>query len=79
MVIVSEEDKALRPYLDTQFLPQHREYPHPIEYFTVKDLSNNFAAVRQLLTVCKDQYEGYLLLHGDTVVGVPLSELVQSH
>jgi NDP-sugar pyrophosphorylase family protein len=42
-------------------------------------LANTFAALKELLLSTKENYEGFLLLHGDTVVGVPLADLVSFH
>ncbi len=56
VIIVSEKDKSLRTYLESQFLPQHKDYPHQIEFFTVKDLSNTFVRVKELLAVTKTNY-----------------------
>ncbi len=76
---MGEDDKVLRPYIESQFLPQHRDYPHQVEFFTVKEMANTFAVVKELLTTTKKEYRGYLILHADTLVGVPLSDLVTFH
>jgi hypothetical protein len=53
-------------------LPQHPTYPFKINFATVKDLSNTFAAVKEVLSKIKNTYEGLLILHADTIIGVPL-------
>lgn len=68
-----------RPYIESQFLPQHHDYPHQIEFFTVKEMANTFAILKELLSTTKKEYAGYMILHADTLVGIPLTDLVAFH
>ena len=43
-----------------------------VEFMAVKDIGNTFVAFKELMTSLKLEYEGFMILHGDTVVGVPL-------
>jgi hypothetical protein len=62
----------LKHFIDSQFIPQHPEYPYKIKFFSVEDLSNTFAAVKEVISEIKDKCEGFLILHSDTIVGVSL-------
>ena len=42
-------------------------------------MSNTFVALRELLSFYKDSFEGILVVHGDTIVGVSLAELLSFH
>jgi hypothetical protein len=59
----------LRPYIESQFLIKHKDYPHKIEFFPTSELANTFISFKDLLVSLKRAYQGYLVLHGDTLVG----------
>lgn len=79
MIINSEEDRLLQQFIETQFIPAHRDYPHKIEFKTTKDLSNTTLALKEVLLAEKQLYKGYIIQHADTINAVPLKDILHFH
>ena len=58
---------------------QHQDFPHRIDFHSVKETANTFVSLKEILTSRKEQFDGYVMLHGDTIVGKNLKEVVKFH
>jgi hypothetical protein len=76
---VGEGDSRVQQYIESTFLPAHRDYPHKIEFSVIRDFSNIFEAVSSTLKGVKQQHKGYILMHADTINSVPLHDVVAYH